>query len=375
MVDLINNLSKNHHDKIVELSNEANEIIFISPFIFDDFEFLFGRLNLQCLEKIQLITTLQPKGDDQLKKPNALFSFIENCKRIAPSADCRIHVNNKLHGKIYIFHYKSKNSQALLTSANLTKSGLNNNHEWGVLIDEQELILNLQKEVVETIEYADVPHELIIGKMRLYADHAMRSLPDASVEPDINAFLINLLRDYAVPEKDLRALSLKDALGIFLKPIGEAERPILVENKERFGNLSKLHFPNPKPKQVKPKDILISFGTGSRSVLCIHTALTGVEEVPKDLQAIDQNAKRWPWFVNAYNHTPLFADTWWKYDITIDQLGEEYLSQNPNAAISSAGGKTFGSFNYGAGHLAISEGFADFICKKILSIEAELTNT
>jgi HKD family nuclease len=374
MINLINNLSENHQNKVVELSCNAKEIIFVSPFIFDNFAILFEQLNLELLQNIQLITTLQPKGDDQLKKPNALFSFIENSKRIAPSADCRIHINNRLHGKIYIFHYESKVSQALITSANLTKSGLSNNHEWGVLIDEQELISKLQKEVIETIEYADVPHELIVGKMRLYADQAMRNFPKASESPDINAHLIRLLKDYAVAKNESRSLSLKDARGIFLKPIGETERPVLIENEERFGELSKLHFPNPKPKQVKPKDILISFGTGSRSVLCIHTALTGVEEIPKDLQAIDENAKRWPWFVNAYNHTPHFADIWWKYDITIDQLSKEYLEQNPDAAISNAGGKTFGSFNYGAGHLAISQGFADFVCHKILSIEDELAN-
>ena len=303
-----------------------------------------------------------------------MFSFIKNIKHFAPSATCKIHINNRLHGKIYLFHYESKRSQAIISSANLTDSGLNRNHEWGILTDEQALIEQLEKELNETIEYDDILHELISGKMRLFAEQAMGVLSKESDIVDVNADLIKLLKNYAVPKNKDKSLSLQDARQVFLKPIGTKEEPILAKDQKRFGDLSKLDFPNPKPKQIDRKDILISFGTGGRAILCIHTAITGVEEKPKDLQAINKNAERWPWFVNAYNHTSKFADRWWEYNITIDQCCAEYLEQNPNGTITSAGGKTLGSFEFGAGHLAISMDFANFLCNKILSIEADLAN-
>jgi hypothetical protein len=373
MLNLVSNLNKSHLKVIAELANEAIEIIFVSPFLYDDFNSFFDAIDVKYVENIHLITTLKPNGDDQLRKPNALFSFIDNVRRCAPSADCKIHINNNLHGKIYLFKYKTKSALVLIGSANLTHSGLNNNHEWGTLTDNQSLIIQLKKEITESIEYADLPHELIAGKMRLYADYAMQNTSKTLEPTDINAHLIKLLEDYAVPNIRVRELSLKDAHGIFLKPFGDRKNPVLIKDQDKFGELSKLHFPNPKPKQIKPKDILISFGTGSRAILCIHTSLTGVEEIPKDLQKIDNNAKRWPWFVNAYNHTPKFSDVWWNYNITIDDIAEQYLKQYPQETISYAGGKTLGSFNFGAGHLAISYKFAEFICDSILSIEAELT--
>ena len=390
MSKLVNNLNEESHLKtIAQLSCEAEEIIFVSPFIYNDFDRFFEQLEFKYLRSIQLITTLQPKGNDQLKKPDALFSFIKLLKDTAPSATCRIHFNNKLHGKIYLFEYKPSMSKALVTSANLTDSGLNRNNEWGILIDDQLLIKQLKKEIVDTIEYADVSHELITGKMRYLADHARQNSKEIVGESNVDISLIQLLQKFAIRKNENKPLSINDikttnnikttndTKRLFLKPYGYKEKPVLLSGKKRFGHHHPFDFPKrSKPNEAAPGDIFITFGTGSRAILCIQTALTGLEEKPKDLQAIDEDAKRWPWSINGYNHTPQFGNEWWEHNITIDQLEKEYMKENPHGSIGVKKSKkrALGTFNFGAGYLEISQGFAEFIINKIMRVEEKLTD-
>ncbi|MCH2546500.1 MAG: phospholipase D-like domain-containing protein, partial [Alphaproteobacteria bacterium] len=353
MSQLINNLSStNHKNKIAELCKGAKEIIFVSPYLFEDFTSFFIELDLNNTEKVQLITTLRPKSDDQLKKPKSLISFIENMRRTIPKAICQVHINNKLHGKIYIFKYASGELKGIVSSANLTNSGLLRNHEWGLFIEEQALLETLVDEILGSIEYADVPQELI-EKMRLYAEQTEKDLPDQPVR-DIDASLLRLLKVMAVHTTEKKQFSFEDAKTIILKPVGDAANPIKLVDQRQFGEQTKLYFPNPKPKQIRSGNILITFGTGCRAVLCIHHALTNVESRPNN----HEDALRWPWFVNAYNHTPLFGNSWWQYNITIDQLKEEYHELHPKAPISAVGGDNLHTFNRGSGHMALDKGFA-----------------
>ena len=374
MLKLVNNLNEGGHLKTIkELSYEAEEIIFVSPFIYDDFRGFFEGLEFKSLKSIQLITTLQAKGDDQLKKPDALFSFIEWLKHSAPSAMCLIHFNNKLHGKIYLFEYKSGRSKALISSANLTHSGFNKNHEWGVLTDDQLLIKQLKQEIIDTIEYADVSHELISGKMREDAESARQKFKESIREFNIDASLINHLQPFTVPKNKIIPLSINDTTKIFLKPYGFKQQPIRLKDKKPFGNLTELHFPKPKqkPRTIKQGAVFITFGTRCHSILCIHTALTDIQQEPENRQLENKIAKRWPWFVKACNHTQRFSNRWWEYDITIDQLREEYLAENPNGTIYENGGNII---NYRAGYSQITANFAKFVFDKILPIEEELTD-
>ena len=372
---LINNLTdKNHMSYLVELSQGASEILLVSPFLFEDFSKLFDKISLTETKVIELITTLSRKGDDQLKKPQQLTSFIENVKRVKHDADCKIHINNKLHGKIYIFKYPNGDEKGIVSSANLTDSGLNRNHEWGLLVQDQDILKQLRAEVMGAIDYKDVLHELIRGKLLQLAQYGMKNLPKQETVKNPIKDLTEYLKDYVPSEKETRDLSsdLENARGFLLKPIGHTGHPILVKDRQEFGNHKKIRFANPRPKNISPKDIIISFGTGSRSVLCIHTALTDVAESPKEMQDKDPDTARWPWFISGDNHIPKFSDRWWEFDITIDQLRDDYLSLYPDEAITDAGSQSLGTFNQGADRLKITKGFAEFICQKIQQIENKL---
>ncbi|MCE2517482.1 MAG: NgoFVII family restriction endonuclease [Alphaproteobacteria bacterium] len=372
MFIVINNLTMNHHDKITDLSKDARKITLVSPFIFDDFQPFFNQLDLTSLEEVHLITTLQPKGNNQLQKPPALLSFIKSCKHVAPGAGCQIHFNNRLHGKVYIFEYTPTNRKAIITSANLTHSGLNINDEWGILTDDEKIITQLENELFEKIEYKDVSHELIAGKMNLSADR-FRQEHSQQRNFDVDVSLLNLLKNFAAPTNKKPQATLKEGNRIFLKPYGDKDNPIRLEDKKPFGAEKEIQFPNPQPKNIAPGDVLITFGTGCRSVLCIHKALTGTEEVSKNLQKTDESSRRWRWFLHAENLTPLYADEWWIHDINIDQLKDDYLNQNPNGIITKTGGKTYGAFNRGAGRLELDEAFGKYCCELIFAKEKKLS--
>ncbi len=358
---------------LAQLSQGASEILLVSPFLFDDFSDLFDKISLTETKVIELITTLLPKGDEQLKKPQQLTSFIQNAYRANPETVCKIHINgygNRLHGKIYIFKYPNGDEKGIVSSANLTNSGFNKNHEWGLLVQDQDILKQLRAEVMGVINFKDVSRGFITEKMVSFAKRAIMEIPNHEKPKELTIDLIELLKEYVSSEKDPRDLflDLTNARGFFLKPIGHSGHPILAKDKQKFGDRKELLFAKQKPKNINLKDIFISFGTGSRSILCIHTCLTGVEEVQK----ITPEIERWPWCISGYNHTPKFGDRWWDSNITIDQLRDDYLSLYPKKAITAAGSQSLGALNRGADRLKITKGFAEFICQKIQQIENKL---
>ena len=375
MIMLINNLAdKTHMSYLIELSQGASEILLVSPFLFEDFSKLFDKISLAETNAIELITTLSRKGDDQLKKPQQLTSFIENVKRASHDTVCKIHINNDLHGKIYIFKYPNGDEKGILSSANLTYSGLKRNHEWGLLVQDQGILKQLREEVMGAIRHKNISHELITGKMLKTVTLFVKNIPEQEKPKYPLRDLIKLLEEYAPNETESGGLSLDLAAAkeVFLKPIGHTEQKIRVEDKQKFGNLKELRFSKKEPKNIRRKDVFISFATGSRLILCIHTALTGVEKSSKEMQAIDPVKARWPWFITGDNHVPKFSDRWWESNITIDQLREDYLNRYPKKAIAASGSQSFGTFNFSADRLKITKDFAEFICQKIQQIENKL---
>jgi phosphatidylserine/phosphatidylglycerophosphate/cardiolipin synthase-like enzyme len=109
-----------------------------------DFADFLGEVNLSAVKKFHLITTLPPKSFDQFGKISSLISLIEFPVVKDGRVDCQISLNNKLHGKIYIFKKSGSYIAAIISSANFTGSGLSRNHEWGVEISDSTEIENLE---------------------------------------------------------------------------------------------------------------------------------------------------------------------------------------------------------------------------------------
>lgn len=271
-------------------------------------------------------------------------------------------MNNRLHGKVYIFKKKDRYLSAIISSANFTNNGLSLNHEWGVEIFDEQAILELEKSVLNSIEIHNLSFQNIL-EFKDKTDAFLEENPQYK-ELEIGLELIKLIR---LPKK----LLLQPEVNIWLKPIGVTENP--VEEGAFFSELtSRLHFSKRKPSSVKPDDIMITYGVGSTKILSIYKVISYPEHVKEEeIKEFDWLA-RWPWFVLGENITPNFGSEWWKFNLYISTLRERYLSINPNDCITAAGGNSFGTFNFGNDKLRLSRGFSKFIIDQVLEIERKL---
>jgi HKD family nuclease len=126
---IINNLSGNHYQQIIDMLENADTLYIISPFLMESFDTFFDKLKNTSVENIHLITTLKSNDTDLLRKANTLHSFCSLCH--THGIQFQIYADNKLHGKIYIAAKNGECNRGILTSANFTDSGLNRNHECG----------------------------------------------------------------------------------------------------------------------------------------------------------------------------------------------------------------------------------------------------
>lgn len=361
---LINNLlsADNHSTRLKQLFDESDAVILTSPFLMSNFADFFGEINFSQLKKFHLITTLLPKSLDQIKKISSLSSLIAFPDIRDKKVDCQISLNNKLHGKIYIFKRSDNYISAIVSSANFTNSGLSRNHEWGVEITDKEEIKNLEKSIVESIEFSNLTIDEI-HRMQKEANEFVERKPQTETK-DIELKLTDFISSSNWTSQ------LDSTINYWLKPIGVTGEPIEEGDPFSSVNVGKgdLNFSKLRPTGVKPNDILITYGVGTTKILSIYRVTSFPEYVTKeDIKEVDWY-ERWPWYVTGENLTPIFGGKWWKYNFHINGLREQFLKANKDGKITAVGGKTLGGLNFGKDKLKLSSDFATFIIRKIVEI-------
>lgn len=139
---VVNNNTNSHLDEAKDLMANSNMALIASPFI-----------SLTAIDKIKnwltsgfleltLITTLKEKDPDQLRKVPVLIELL----RLKKSRGFRltVKIDNQLQGKVYIGRKDLNYTGAIVTSANFTENGLENNHEWGFYMNDQKVISNIK---------------------------------------------------------------------------------------------------------------------------------------------------------------------------------------------------------------------------------------
>lgn len=373
MISITSNSSgRTHAERLADLLVGAEEALLVSPFVFDDFEPWVRSVDFTTLRGLTLVTTLAPRGDDQLRKPAALLSLIRALRTHAPATRVRIQLDERLHGKIYLAGRVGRMERGIVTSANLTRSGLHSNHEWGFYTEDLAVLEELRRQVDATVEYPELSEELL-EYMLLCVDSYERANGTSS-RPDIDVGLKHAL------SRAPRRMSVNDVLAagvsqrrVFLKPWGTAAEPLRKADREPFDSLEEdLSFPKrPEPRDVRSGDIVIVFATGDRSVVSVYRVLREASERSADEQARDPIAARWPWFVKAQNVTPGLGGRWWEVDLTIDALLEGFHDEMPDAPVSNAGGTGLGTFGFGAGRLRLSDDFGEYALRRLLALEQE----
>lgn len=373
-IQLISNTGAVTHDDVLgELIAGATDVLFASPFLYEDFSAFVGRHDFRRVKTFTLLTTIAPRGDDQLRKPDALLSLFAALRARWPHVRLSVRLDNRLHGKIYLFWNDDKLQAGIVTSANLTSSGLQGNHEWGVLLTDAGVLEALHQQLEGAIEYPHISEDLL-RQMSLVADQYRRDHPNLQAPSDVDA-LAYALR--SAPKAGELPQTREGLVGgsrrVFLKPWGTKERPVRKLDQEDFSEWEqRLHFPKGRPSDVRPDDLVVAFATGDRCVLSLFRVLRRPEERPADEQVADPDAARWPWFVPGQNQTRRLGATWWQQDVTIDALAEAFRSASGGAPLTHAGARTLGALNYGAGRLRLSDEFAAFVVERLLSLDASV---
>lgn len=358
---IINNLSgtDNHSTRLKELFENSDTVILTSPFLMTDFADFFGEVDFSQLKKLHLITTLSPKSFDQIKKISSLISFIEFPDIKDKKVISQISLNNKLHGKIYIFKKDDNYVSAIVSSANFTDSGLFRNHEWGIEISDKVEIKKLETSILDSIEFSNLSFDEIYRMQKATTDF-LAEQPQTETR-DIDLKLTDLLSSSSWTSQ------LNETIEFWLKPIGVTDNPVTEDR--LFDKLDdELNFSKLRPNGVKPNDILIAYGVGTTKILSIYRVTSFPISATQEEIEEDGWLERWPWYVQAHNLTPNFGSTWATHNLWINSLKDEFLATNPDEAITAVGGHTLGALNYGKDKLKLSPDFAKFIIDKVVAI-------
>jgi HKD family nuclease len=359
----INNLSSsnNHSTRLKELFGESDNVIITSPFLMTDFTDFFGELDLTMLDKIHLITTLSPKSFDQIKKISSLISLIEFPAIKDKEVNCQISLNNKLHGKIYIFKKQDNYISAIISSANFTDSGLSRNHEWGIEISDKEEIKELEESILNSIEFLNLTFEEIYQMQQVTTEFLERQPQTENREIELN--LTSLIATQSLVSQ------FDETIDFWFKPIGVSDNPV---PEDRLFNepQDNLHFSKQRPNGVKPNDILIAYAVGTTKILSVYKATSFPIHVTQEEieNEGDDWIQRWPWYVIAENLTSKFGATWARHNLYKNNLLEEFLASYPDEPITAVGGQTLGALNFGKDKLKLAPNFARFIIDKVFAI-------
>lgn len=346
-MQIVNNRpGPNHRLKIINCFKHADEIIIVSPFISADLSF-FPFDELKHLKKITLITRLREFTRDQYDKVDFFICLYEFGKE--HNIKIEILIDNVLHGKVYIGIKKGKFKEAIITSANFNKFGLEFNNEWGVCINEEVLIEQMVAGLLDRI----ILEPLTEDEVKIFKKE-LEKLPIKKGKKEVDLDLEKLLKKKPNP------LKIPAKTTYWLKPIGVTGD--FIPWGESFNSLySDLHF-SKRPTGIKPGHIIITYAVGHRNFLSVYRVISEFKP---------SNSTRWPYFVVGENLTPYYGDQWHHHGLTIGNQRDEVI-KSKLFDITPSGKNSYGSLMRSADKLKITPQYANFLIDKIEKINQKI---
>lgn len=350
-MEIVHNLNGYSHEEVLSyLLDESTEFICCSPFLnksVDLFETVQGK-------RIHLITTLKPNKAEQLEKVDYFNYLFVIAKR--NSLDLRISIDNRLHGKVYIGKSGGTYVRAIVTSANLTSAGMKDNHEWGISFDDYDSIVELEKQVLSSIEYRDITEE----DLRCFQKEIKRKNYDV-MKPlgNIALQLVRLLDNKAIVPPVFASRNCT----YWLKPLGSKEFPYSpneVMDKEN----TRLDFAK-CPKGVSQGDVFICYGVGVRKVLSVIKITDGPRQATKKEKRENRHLERWDWCMYGENMTLKYGCKWNNYNLTLHNLEQDFLSHYPKEMLTTKS-QSLGALRYHSDKVRLNPNFACFIISEIM---------
>lgn len=220
-MQLINNTSTSHLSVLKDLLSISDDVLIASPFCYTDFTEFADVVASSGVKRVRFVTTL--KEDEVVGKIDALRSFCYEMKRI--DVEWQLMFDNKLHGKVYVFRKNGNAKAAIISTANLTRNGMELNHEWGVRIDEAQMIDEVEMGVLAGVEF-----QLTEEQVRAIIEQAHKEHPDG----------VEKVKKQVVDIANIiMPLTVADGVRIFIKPYGSSESKVF---KGDFSHEKRMYF-------------------------------------------------------------------------------------------------------------------------------------
>lgn len=343
-MDIINNTSASHLSVLKDLLSEADEVLVASPFCYADFRVFADEVASCGVKRVRFVTTL--KGDEVVGKIDALLSFCREMKRIG--VVWGLMIDNRLHGKVYVFRKGDNAVAAVISSANLTHNGMEVNHEWGVRIDEGRMVDEVEKGVLADVEYRLTEEQIEVIRERVRKEHP-HGVPKVKL-PVVD------IADIVVP------LTVAKGQRIFIKPYGSSEKKVFEGN---FSRENRMYFTTKFPRAVRIGDILIVYAVGSCHMF-------GVYRVTSKPTYDKFSDPRWPWYVEAECMTPSLANHRWEHaDLHVTRIANKYV-ESRQKPVTHRGGMNLNGLNRGCDKIRLDDGYGRYLLALLQDIDQRL---
>jgi HKD family nuclease len=349
VIRVVQNKEEHHLGEVKDLLASSNEFLIASPFIsLTAIEKMKNWLTAG-LQKLTLITTLKEKDPDQLKKVPILMELYRLKKM--RGFNLSVKIDNQLHGKVYIGKKDSNYTGAIVTSANFTENGLENNHEWGFYVNDQNVISDIHYQILEdaTVELAE--KDLVKMKQWMEENQA-----EDVKSPTVDVSFIDMIEK---PILERRATTI-GGVTYWLKPLGKSPHP--VPPTRLFGDEAhQITFTTKNPRGIANGDILLAYSVVSQQMISVFEATDKRGVLTKFANPGDE---RWPNYIWCKNLTPSYGANWPARGLTFSGLRDEFLKLFPTYTILPSGNKLNG-MQWGADHIKTMPEFGEFAVNRM----------
>jgi len=355
-------IAKNHHELLHGLLETFGKALFVSPFLFDDFSSFFSNVSRTDVE-IELITTCAPKGRDQLKKPGSITSFAKSIEKITGQWPL-IGLDQNLHSKIYVYYDDSTPVVGVVTSANLTYSGLSKNTETGIVITNTQLLHEIAEQARRSLDFVNVS-DYQLSRLRM-AVEVMEKEYSEKVSEDIDIGLGNMLEGYCTPSAGNRGVRLREGAEYYIKVSGVRDRPILPEDARSFDEPhTDLMFAK-SPNNIKLGDCLLEVAVGGMCFLSYYSCASATYERTDEEKKDDKDYQRWPFYIYANNLSLHYGGCWFKSPLYYGDVIQRFKQEYPDISVTVAGkDHILGAIQMGHSYIHVTRQFGEFVKDEI----------
>lgn len=244
-----------------------------------------------------------------------------------------------------MFRKNGNAKAAIISSANLTRNGMELNHEWGVQIDKAQMIDAVEMGMLADVEFLLTEEQVIAILKQAHKEH-----PDG-VEK-VKSQVVDIA-NIVMP------LKVTDGVRIFIKPYGSSESNVF---KGDFSHEKRMYFSTKFPRAVRIGDILISYAVGACNMF-------GAYRVTSKPIRDEYNNPRWPWYVEADCMTPSLANHKWENaNLRVTTIANKYAEKH-NKPVTKRGKMNLNGIKHSNDKIRLNDEYGRYLLSLLRSFD------